>query len=184
MSPLVRRIAASVTCWVRHCVRSMRCHSPSLRSTAFPPPSPPPVLSGFVRGFIGTMQSSDPSLLPQWLRLNDFPSWSRIATATVDKMRSPKFRHVPFLRNGFPNPGRAVVPRMAVHNMLPSTYLAVWASAMFTLRGQLLHSTRSLCTLRSHRHRGPRNTRYRAARYGLTLAELSSAGTRQLRLAH
>ena len=41
-----------------------------------------------------------------------------------------------------------------------------------------------LCTLRDRRHRRPRNTRYRAARYCPTLAGLSPAGTRQLRLAH
>ena len=40
----MRRLAASVTCLIRRCVRDMRCLSPSLRSTAFPP-QPPPLLT-------------------------------------------------------------------------------------------------------------------------------------------
>src|SRR5262245_17826351 len=52
----------------------MRCNSPSPRLAAFPPPSPPPMSLGIVRGFIVTMQPSDFSsacmpivrLLPSW----------------------------------------------------------------------------------------------------------------------
>jgi hypothetical protein len=52
----------------------MRCSSPSPRPAAFPPPSPPPMLLGIVRGFTGTMQPSDSSsacmpivrLWPSW----------------------------------------------------------------------------------------------------------------------
>jgi hypothetical protein len=52
----------------------MRCNSPSPRPAAFPPPSPPPMSLGIVRGFTGTMQPSDFSsacmpivrLLPSW----------------------------------------------------------------------------------------------------------------------
>ena len=40
----MRRLAASVTCLIRRCVRDMRCLLPSLRSTAFPP-QPPPLLT-------------------------------------------------------------------------------------------------------------------------------------------
>src|SRR5271166_6818767 len=43
-TPPIRRLAASVTCRVRLCVRGMRCCSPSPRPAAFPPPSPPPTL--------------------------------------------------------------------------------------------------------------------------------------------
>jgi hypothetical protein len=42
-APSIRRLAASVTRRIRHCVRGMRCCSPSLRPAAFPPPSPPPI---------------------------------------------------------------------------------------------------------------------------------------------
>ena len=67
-------LAASVTCLFRRCVRGMRCNSPSPRPAAFPPPSPPPMSLGIVRGFTGTMQPSDFSsacmpivrLLPSW----------------------------------------------------------------------------------------------------------------------
>jgi hypothetical protein len=52
----------------------MRRGVPSPRPAAFPPPSPPPMLLGIVRGFLGTMQPSDSSsacmpivrLLPSW----------------------------------------------------------------------------------------------------------------------
>ena len=68
----------------------MRCNSPSPRPAAFPPPSPPPMSLGIVRGFIGTMQPSDFSsacmpivrLLPSWAGPECWP----------DTERSPKFR--------------------------------------------------------------------------------------------
>ena len=46
------------------------------------------------------------------------------------------------------------------------------------------HPIRSLCTLRTRRHRRLRNTRFPAARYRLTGAGLSPAGSRQFRLTH
>ena len=46
------------------------------------------------------------------------------------------------------------------------------------------HPIRSLCTLRTRRRRRLRNTRFPAARYRLTGAGLSPAGSRQLRLTH
>ena len=55
----IRGLAASVTCWFRRCVRGMRRNSPSPRPAAFPPPSPPPMSLGIVRGFTGTMQPSE-----------------------------------------------------------------------------------------------------------------------------
>ena len=36
-------------------------------------------------------------------------------------MRSPRFRRVPFIRNGVSDHGRAVAPRISVRNVLPST---------------------------------------------------------------
>ena len=88
-----------------------RC-APSLRPAAFPPPSPPPMSLGFVRGFTGTMQPSDSSPVPRQLRLLDFLSWPGIACATAGQARSPKFRRVPFARNGVFDHGRASAPRI------------------------------------------------------------------------
>src|SRR5271165_5546634 len=68
--------------------------------------------------------------------------------------------------------------------MLPSTIMNVSASANLWLSKLNTHPTRLLCTLHGRRRRRPCNTRYRAARYGLTRAGLPPAGTRQLRLAH
>jgi len=67
----------------------MRCNSPSPRPAAVPPPSPPPMSLGFVRGFTGTMRPSDfSSACMPIVRL--LPSWVRSAGRT--RMRSPKFR--------------------------------------------------------------------------------------------
>ena len=69
---------------------------------------------------------------------------------------------------------------MTVQLMWPSTVLNGSASAMSSISGLNTYSIRSLCTLRERRHRRPRNTRYRAARYDLTRAGLPPAETRQL----
>src|ERR1700730_17941725 len=54
----------------------------------------------------------------------------------------------------------------------------------YLFRGSIPHPIRSLCTLRIRRCRRLRNTRFPAARYHLTGADLSPAETRQLRLTH
>ena len=126
----VRGLRPSGTCQFRHCVRGMRWSLPFLRPAAFPPRSPPPRLSaGVVRGFIGTIRPSDSSYLPIRLRLLAFPNRPGIAVATAGGMRSPRFRRVPFERNGVFDHGRAVAPRMTVRNMLPSTFSTVSAPA-------------------------------------------------------
>ncbi len=65
----------------------MRRNSPSPRPAAFPPPSPPPMSLGIVRGFIGTMQPSDSSpvcmpivrLLPSWAGPECWPDTDEIS---------------------------------------------------------------------------------------------------------
>ena len=39
----------------------------------------------------------------------------------MGEVRSPRFRRLPFMRNGVSDHGRAVTPCIAVHNILPST---------------------------------------------------------------
>jgi len=82
--------------------------------------SAPRLSAGVVRGFIGTIRPSDSSYLP---------NRPGIAVATAGGMRSPRFRRVPFERNGVFDHGRAVAPRMTVRNMLPSTFSTVSAPA-------------------------------------------------------
>ena len=107
----------------------MHRRSPSLRSAAFPPPSPPLALTSFVRGITGNMQPSDSSPLPRQLHLIDFPSWPSTAEAGMGGVRSPRFRRLPFMRNGVSDHGRAVAPCIAVPNILPSTFSTASASA-------------------------------------------------------
>ena len=75
------------------------------------------------------MQPSDSSPLPRRLRLFDFPSWPSAAEAGMGGVRSPRFRRLPFMRNGVSDHGRAVTPCIAVHNILPSTFSTASASA-------------------------------------------------------
>ena len=111
----------------------MRRRSPSLRSAAFPPPSPPLALTSFVRGITGTMQPSDSSPLPRRLRRSDFPSWPGPPRRRMGEARSPRFRRFPFIRNGVSDHDGAVAPRITVRNMLPSTLSTASASATLSL---------------------------------------------------
>ena len=69
------------------------------------------------------------SHLPRRLHLIDFPSWPCTAEAGTGEVRSPRFRHLLFMRNGVSDHGRAVTPCVAVHNILPSTFSTASASA-------------------------------------------------------
>ena len=61
------------------------------------------------------------------------PAVARTRQSGSGEMRSPRFRRVPFVRNGVSDHGRAVAPRMTVRNMLPSTVTTVSASARLSL---------------------------------------------------
>src|SRR5512143_1813480 len=158
---------------------------------AFPPTgrlpstlSAPGLSADVVRGFAGTMQPSDSSPLPSRLRFLSFPTGPGIAVATAGGMRSPRFRRIPFRSDLVSDSGGASAPRVTAPHMLPSALWSASASATLSFSELNTDPSRWLCTLRRHRRRCRRNTRYQAARYGLTWAGLAPAGTRQLRLAH
>ena len=56
-----------------------------------------------------------------------------IASATAGRMRSPRFRRDPFVREVALDPGRASAPRMTAPHMLPSTDINGSAPAKFSL---------------------------------------------------
>jgi hypothetical protein len=111
----------------------MRRRSPFLRSTAFPPPSPPLASTSFVRGIVGyyaavrLLTSSATASSPR------LPVVAHIRQSGWGEMRPPRFRRVPFIRNGVSDHGRAVAPRVTVRNMLPSTLSTASASATLSL---------------------------------------------------
>jgi hypothetical protein len=90
------------------------------------------------------------------------PAAARTVSAVAGKVRSPRFRRVPFVRDGVSDLGRAPAPRIAAPYMLPSTLRTVSASAVYRFRGSITHPTQLLCTLRRGRHLPRRNTRYQA----------------------
>ena len=62
-----------------------------------------------------------------------FPPRPGIASATAGRMRSPRFRRDPFVREVALDPGRASAPRMTAPHMLPSTDINGSAPAKFSL---------------------------------------------------
>ena len=90
----------------------------------------------FVRGITGTMQPSDSSPFPRRLHLPDSPSRPGTAKAVAGKVRSPRFRRVPFMRDWVSDHGRAPAPRIAAPDMLPSTIATVLAAAAYFLSGR------------------------------------------------
>jgi hypothetical protein len=111
----------------------VRCCLPSLRPAAFPPPSPPPICGRLcsrlhryyaaVRLLTSPATASPPRL----------PVATRLRHSGLGEMRSPRFRRVPFIRNGVLDHGRAVAPRITVRNMLPSALSTASASARLSL---------------------------------------------------
>jgi len=67
------------------------------------------------------------------------------------------------------------MPRITALLMLRSTPTTVSAPALNPFRGSITHPMQSLCTLRGPIAAGSRNTRFQAARYGLTCAGLTPA---------
>src|SRR5689334_24917236 len=118
------------------------------------------------------------------LRFLTFPMrTSRLCSLWPD-VRPLRFRRVPFGRDVAFDPGGATASRIAMPHMLPSTVPSVSASAKFFL--SWLNPTPHPITVYASHPPSPtlRNTRFPAARYHLTGADLSPAETRQLRLTH
>src|SRR5690349_5716420 len=162
----------------------MRRSLPSPRPAAFPPHPPPPTWSALFGASSVVCSRPTPPAFRGGFALLSFPPRPGSARAAAGGRRSPRFRRVPFRRDVVSDPGRATAPRIAVPHILPSTFPTASASATSGISGLNTYPTGLLCTLRSRRHRRPRNTRYRATRYHPTRAGLPPAGTRQLRLAH
>ncbi len=62
-----------------------------------------------------------------------FPPRPGIASATAGRMRSPRFRRLPFVRDGVFDHGRASAPRKTAPHMLPSAVSTDSASARSAL---------------------------------------------------
>ncbi|MEA2775329.1 MAG: hypothetical protein QOF90_735 [Acetobacteraceae bacterium] len=99
-------------------------------------------------------------------------------------MRSPRFRHVPFRRNGVSDHGRAVTPRISVHNVLPSTVTTVSASARLSL--SRLNIPLHMIAVYASQPPSPATTQHSLGGGSLLPypRRSSPAGPRQLRLAH
>jgi hypothetical protein len=111
----------------------VRCCSPSLRPAAFPPPSPPPIC-GRLRSRLHRYYAAVRLLTsPATASPPRLPVAAPFRHSGLGEMRSPRFRHVPFIRNGVSDHGRAVAPRMTVRNMLPSALSTASASAGLSL---------------------------------------------------
>ena len=61
------------------------------------------------------------------------PVVARSRLCGLGEMRSPRFRRVPFIRNGVSDHGRAVTPRIPVRLILPSAFVTASASATSSL---------------------------------------------------
>ncbi len=114
----------------RFCARSVLCRpafpsAPALRSTGSATGRP----ALFV-GFLATMAGSD-FPRPCIIGYGSSPSRcgpDRLARRWSDE-GSPRFRRVPFVRDGVFDHGRATAPRLTVPHMLPSATLTASASA-------------------------------------------------------
>src|SRR6478735_7244025 len=119
------------------------------------------------------------------LRFLTFPMrTSRLCSLWPD-MRPLRFRRAPFGRDVAFDPGGATASRIAMPHMLPSTVPNVSASAKFFL--SWLNPTPHPITVYASHPPSPTTAQHSlpgGARYHLTGADLSPAGTRQLRLTH
>ena len=125
------------------------------------------LITGFVRGFTGTMQPSDSSSAPDRLRLLTFPIRPQRRTAAWGSWRSPRFRRDPFARDEVFDHGRATKPRMTAPLILPSTSLTASAPASICL--SRLNSSPHTIAVYASDPPSPTNLQHSlsGARYGL-----------------
>ncbi len=128
----IRRQAARVRCQVRSCARSIRHRLPSLRPSPLPSAPSAAAPRGFVRA-LHRYYEARPTPRPFHGSFGSSPSCRGPGSlrATAGQTRSPRFRRVPFVRDGIFDHGRATAPRIPGPHMLPSTFPTGSASAIF-----------------------------------------------------
>ena len=96
-----------------------------------------------------------------------FPPRPGIASATAGRMRSPRFRRLPFVRDGVFDHGRASAPRKTAPHMLPSAVSTDSASARLAL--SRLNSPPHTIAVYASRRSSPSAPQHSlpSARYGL-----------------
>ncbi len=107
-----------------------------------------------------------PHPFPDGLPLG-FPPRPGIARATAGRMRSPRFRRLPFVRDGVFDHGRASAPRITAPHMLPSALSTASASARLCL--SRLNSPPRTIAVYASRRSSPSAPQHSlpSARYGL-----------------
>src|SRR5208337_715274 len=139
----------------RSCARSVLCWPafplvPALRSTGSAA-----VGTALFAGFIATISGSDFSC-PCIIGYGSSPSrrGPDSPKAIRSDARSPRFRPVPFVRDGVFDHDGVWVPRIAVPHILPSALGDGLGLRDFqNFRGSISHPTQLLCTLRGRRRR-------------------------------
>src|SRR5208337_162338 len=96
-----------------------------------------------------------------------FPPRPGIASATAGRMRSPRFRRLPFVRDGVFDHGRASAPRKTAPHILPSAVSTDSASARLAL--SRLNSPPHTIAVYASRRSSPSAPQHSlpSARYGL-----------------
>src|SRR3954465_12990338 len=145
---LARSCARSVLCWLAFPL------VPALRST-----NSAAVGTALFAGFIATISGSDFSC-PCIISYGSSPSrrGPDSREAIRSNTRSPRFRPVPFVRDGVFDHDGASTPRIAAPHMLPSALgdgLGLRGFKTFAAQYPTPHNhcVRSLCTLRGRRRR-------------------------------
>ena len=156
--------SAFEACGFRYCARSMPPHPRFLRPRPFPPRPPPPLITALFGRYYERVRLLIRSLTDCPL---GFPPRPGIASATAGRMRSPRFRRLPFVRDGVFDHGRASAPRKTAPHMLPSAVSTDSASARLAL--SRLNSPPHTIAVYASRRSSPSAPQHSlpSARYGL-----------------